>query len=134
MGPRDAVSNLVYHASVVPGAEAPAPGVLPVRRGACQPHIASHTSDSRGCSPLPDFQASPAAMTILDFGLAIRAGATRLRVIFQVPSFPKHGDRHVLCVIASVWQIVASLVYGSGPCRVDGPLDCQIVGLTPLQK
>ena len=37
-----------------------------------------------------------------------------------------------LCAIASVWQIVASLVYGSGPCRVEGPLDCQVVGLAPL--
>jgi hypothetical protein len=39
-----------------------------------------------------------------------------------------------LCGIASVWQIIASLAYGAGACRVDGPLDCQIVGLTPLQK
>jgi hypothetical protein len=34
--------------------------------------------------------------------------------------------------IASVWQIVASLV-PSHP-RVDGPLDCQIVGLTTMQN
>jgi hypothetical protein len=34
--------------------------------------------------------------------------------------------------IASVWQIVASLV--SPAPRVDGPLDCQIVGLTALQR
>ena len=60
---------------------------------------------------------------------------------FDIPPWVRAKELHEagswsdkLCGIASVWQIVVSLVYGPGPCRVDGPLDCQIVGLTPLQK
>ncbi len=53
---------------------------------------------------------------------------------FNIPPslHPKelHKAGSSLCRIASVWQIVTSLVYGSGPCRVDGALDCQIVGLS----
>jgi hypothetical protein len=55
---------------------------------------------------------------------------------FNIPPsvHPKelHKAGSALSGIASVWQIVASLV-PSHP-RVDGPLDCQIVGLTTLQK
>ena len=51
---------------------------------------------------------------------------------FNIPPsvYPKelHKAGASLWKIASVWQIVANLV-PSHP-RVDGPLDCQIVGLT----
>ncbi|MGA2476800.1 MAG: hypothetical protein ABSF73_09285, partial [Terriglobia bacterium] len=56
------------HFSLVPGQKKAAQATLPVRRGAGQPHNASGTSYPSGCSRLPDFQASPAALKFGDFG------------------------------------------------------------------
>ncbi len=51
---------------------------------------------------------------------------------FDIPPLVHSKELHKAgwskCRIASVWRIVASLV-PSQP-RVEGPLDCQIVGLT----